>query len=65
MNELITDVMKPIESVELRRDLWPDMRQRLDRQTMRVSPFDWALIAVVIVSIVLFPQQVLTILYHL
>jgi len=65
MNELITDVMKPIESVELRRDLWPGMRQRLDRQTMRVSAFDWALIAVVIVSIVLFPQQVLTILYHL
>ena len=65
MNELITDVMRPIESVELRRDLWPDMRQRLDRQTMRVSAFDWALIAVVIVSIALFPQQVLTILYHL
>ena len=65
LRQLIGSAMKPIEEVELKRDLWPEMLRRLDQQTMRVSVFDWALIAAVLVWIVLFPQGALALLYHL
>jgi len=32
----------PAGGRELKRDLWPDMRRRLDAQTLRVSRLDWA-----------------------
>ena len=51
--------------IELRRDLWPDMRRRLDERTIRVSLLDWALIAAVIAWIAAFPEGALALLYHL
>lgn len=50
---------------ELRRDLWPDMRRRLDQRTLRVSLLDWALIAAVVGWIAVFPESALALLYHL
>lgn len=50
---------------ELKRDLWPDMRRRLDERTLRVSLFDWALIASVAVWLIAFPESVAALLYHL
>jgi hypothetical protein len=50
---------------ELRRDLWPDMRRRLDERTMRVSLLDWALMAAVVGWFVAFPEGALALLYHL
>lgn len=55
----------PDDDVELKRDLWPQMRQRLDQRTMRISAFDWALIAAVLAWSILFPEGMLAILYHL
>jgi hypothetical protein len=51
--------------VELKGDLWPEMRRRIDERTIRVSAFDWALIAAVIVWFAMFPEAVLAVLYHL
>ena len=41
------------------------MRRRIDQKTMRVSLFDWALIAAVLAFVVLFPQGALALLYQL
>ena len=50
---------------ELKRDLWPDMRRRLDERTLRVSLLDWALLAAVAAWMFAFPREVLALLYHL
>ena len=54
---------------ELKRDLWPDMRRRLDEgideRTLRVSLLDWALLAAVAAWMIAFPEGVLALLYHL
>ena len=50
---------------ELKRDLWPEMRRRLDERTTRVSILDWALIAAIAVWAVVFPEAALALLYHL
>lgn len=55
----------PPADTQLRRDLWPKMRERLDERTIAVSRFDWALIAAVLIWIVVFPQSVIALLYHL
>ena len=58
LNELRADT-------ELKRDLWPDMHRRLDERTLRVSLFDWALIAAVAVWVIVFPEAAVALLYHL
>jgi hypothetical protein len=47
------------------RDLWPQLRRRLDTPALAVSRFDWALLAAMLTSIVLFPETLLALLYHL
>ena len=64
MEDLLRRAVPPADG-ELKRDLWPDMRRRLDEQTLRVSRFDWALIAAVVAAVALFPQSILPLLYHL
>ena len=53
---------------ELKRDLWPDMRRRLDRRmderTLRVSLLDWALLAAAAACLIAQPAGVLALLYH-
>jgi hypothetical protein len=65
MNELLKSVLPPVKDLELKRDLWPAMRQRIDEQTIRVPIWDWALIAAVLAWVVLYPQGALALLYHL
>jgi hypothetical protein len=65
IKELLNTAMGRVGQVELERDLWPDVRRKLDEQTMRVSPFDWALIAAVVAWMVVFPESLIAILYHL
>ena len=50
---------------ELKRDLWPEMRRRLDERTMRVSLLDWALIAAVAAWLIAVPEAAMALLYHL
>jgi hypothetical protein len=51
--------------IELKRDLWPDMRRRLDERTLRVSMLDWVLLAAVAAWIIAYPAGALALLYHL
>ena len=61
-----TSQLKPLRAdTELKRDLWPDMRRRLDQRTTRISLLDWALIAAVVASVIVVPESALALLYHL
>lgn len=64
LKELLRSALD-VNDVELKRDLWPQMRERIDQKTLRVSVFDWALIAAVVASVIVFPQGLIAILYHL
>ena len=52
-------------SAELRRDLWPAMRKRLDRHPTSVPWFDWALLATLAALLAFFPGAIPVLLYHL
>ena len=65
VKELLRSAIHPTENVELKGDLWPEMRRRIDQTTMRVSAIDWVLLAAVLAWVAIFPQGALTLLYHL
>jgi hypothetical protein len=65
IKELVGNAIGRIGEANLERDLWPDVRRKLDEQTMHVSPFDWALIVAVTAWMVVFPESVIAIVYHL
>jgi hypothetical protein len=50
---------------KLRRDLWPDMRRRLDRPPVHIPWWDWALAATLLLGLLLFPETIPTVLYLL
>jgi hypothetical protein len=62
--ELLKQAVPPVTDTELRRDLWPDMLKRLDRQPVRVPWFDWALAACVGAALLFFPGVIPALLYH-
>ena len=62
---LLKEALAPVRQTELQRDLWPQMLRRLDEEPLRVPWFDWALAAVLAVSLLLFPGTIPALLYHL
>ena len=50
---------------ELKRDLWPDMRQRLQRPPIRIPWWDWAVAAALLLWLLLFPETIPAVLYQL
>jgi hypothetical protein len=69
MREELRDAMPPLgeleHGAELRRDLWPDMRRRLEQPPVRVPWFDWALLATASAAAIFFPTLIPALLYHL
>jgi hypothetical protein len=65
LKQLLRSAMHPTENVELKRNLWPEMRRRIDQQTMRVPVIDWVLLAAVLAWVAIFPEGALALLYHL
>ena len=66
LRELLKKNIGPVKDTELRRDLWPEMLRRLDReQTVHVPWFDWALAALLSAALLLFPGVIPALLYHL
>ena len=63
--ELLQSVLPPVKDLELKRDLWPSMRRRIEERTIRVPIWDWALAAGVLAWIAIFPEGAFAILYHL
>jgi hypothetical protein len=50
---------------ELKRDLWPEMRQRLERPPVQIPWGDWALAATLLLGLLLFPETIPAVLYLL
>jgi len=54
-----------LEDPELKRDLWPQMLRRLDHSPGRGFWLDWALAALLLVWLVVFPEAIPVLLYQL
>lgn len=65
LRELLKEAIAPVTDTELRRDLWPQMLEKLSRQPVRVPWFDWALAAILSAVLLLFPTAIPALLYHL
>ena len=65
LRELLRSAIAAVRDTELKRDLWPQMIRKLDQRAVRVSWFDWALVAVAAVWILFFPEAIPILLYHL
>jgi hypothetical protein len=65
LKELLKQSIAPFANTDLRRDLWPQMLQRLSHQPIRVPWFDWALAAILAALLLLFPGTIPALLYHL
>jgi hypothetical protein len=66
LRDLLQRAIGPVRDTELRRDLWPQMLQRLDQsQPVRVPWFDWALAGLASAALVSFPGVIPALLYHL
>jgi hypothetical protein len=55
----------PSPELDLRRDLWPEMAGRLDQPPAGVPWVDWVLAATAIIWLLLFPEALFPLLYHL
>jgi hypothetical protein len=55
----------PARNAELRRDLWPEMQERLSQRAVRVPWWDWALLAAASAMTLLSPGVIPVLLYHL
>jgi hypothetical protein len=66
LRDLLKESIAPVRDAELRRDLWPQMLQRLDEaQPVRVPWFDWVLAALASAALIFFPGVIPALLYHL
>jgi hypothetical protein len=61
---LLKQVMPPLDR-DLRRDLWPQMLVQLEQRTSAVPWFDWALVALLLLGLLLLPRSIPVLLYHL
>jgi hypothetical protein len=64
LRKLLKEALLPVKQ-ELRRDLWPSMVRRLDERTVGVPWWDWVLLGVASLLILLFPGAIPALLYHL
>jgi hypothetical protein len=64
VRELLKQNIAPANT-ELQRDLWPQMLRRLDEHSAIVPWFDWALLALVALCLLLVPNTIPLLLYHL
>jgi hypothetical protein len=65
LKTLLRKVIPAVKDTELRRDLWPEMLEKLSEQPLRVPWFDWALAAIVSAALIFFPGAIPALLYHL
>jgi hypothetical protein len=65
IKKLLKESLPATQGVELRRDLWPAMQQRLAEPYLHVPWWDWALLAAAGLAMCLFPATIPALLYHL
>jgi len=68
IQKLLQSALPPIGEAQPRRDLWPDMRRRLESgaaHEIRFGPIDWAIAAALAAALLIFPNLIPELLYHL
>jgi hypothetical protein len=66
LRNLLTQNIAPVRDTQLRRDLWPQVLQRLEQQPpIHVPWFDWALAAAAGTVLIFSPGAIPALLYHL
>jgi hypothetical protein len=65
LRELLQRVAPGPPDRELKRDLWPEMRQRLERPPVQIPLGDWAIAATLLLCLLLFPETIPAVLYLL
>ena len=55
----------PADAAGPSRDLWPRVWRRLAEQPAPASRLDWALLAALLAWLVIFPESIVALLYHL
>ncbi len=63
--ELLRKAMAPVGEARLEQDLWPKMLRKLDVRAFRLAWFEWALIALVAVWLILWPEAIPVFFYQL
>ena len=64
MREALKQSFPPMNA-ELGGDLWPEVLRRLDARPTRVPWYDWAMIALSVSLVLVFPRLILVVAYHL
>lgn len=66
MNRLLKAAMPRIAAdAEPSRDLWPDVLRRMDRESVRIPWFDWAIAGGLVALAAAFPTAIPVLLYYL
>jgi hypothetical protein len=65
IRESLKTAVGKMPDTELRRDLWPAMRRRLEEVPVRVPWWDWALLGTAAAILCFFPGVIPALLYHL
>ncbi len=65
LRELLREALPPVAESEVNRDLWPQMLRRFDQQKLRLSWFDWVLVAALMIWLWFFPEATAALLYQL
>ena len=63
LSQLVKNAMGGPVDRKLERDLWPEILQRIERQPVRVPWWDWALAAVLLLCLFVFPEAIPAVLY--
>jgi len=64
LHAFLKQVMSPLER-ELDRDLWPHMLRRMEQRASAVPWFDWALVALLVIALLISPHTIPVLFYHL
>lgn len=65
LHELLRQALPPVGAPDLPRDLWPQLLRRMDERPPLWSRLDWALAALLAAWILLFPETIPALFYHL
>jgi hypothetical protein len=68
IKELLKQAIPPVRDTDLRRDLWPQMRRKLEERPAPVFTVpwcDWALALILGAVLVFYPGSIPALLYHL
>jgi hypothetical protein len=65
LKKLLKSAMPPVTETEFQRDLWPQVRRRLEQRAFDLPWWDWTLLAGVTAIFCFFPGLIPALLYHL